>query len=84
MAIRVNETSDGQRRVLRIDGRLTSQDVAELDKSFAAAGWPHVLDLTNLQSADTVGVDKLRELIAHGAQLQGVSPYLQLLLDNGK
>ena len=63
---------------------LTSRDLAELDKDFVAAGWPHVLDLTNLQSADAAGVDRLRELISHGTRVEGISPYLQLLLEDSQ
>ena len=41
---------------------------------------PLVLDLSELQSADSAGVVKLVELVERGAQIRGASKYIELLL----
>ena len=43
-----------------------------------------VLELSNLQSADKVGVDVLLELISLGVQIRGASPYIELLLKGSR
>jgi ABC-type transporter Mla MlaB component len=80
MSIRATNTSDADQTVLRIDGRLMSEDVAELVRHYGAAENPSVLDLSNLQSADSDGVTLIREFVCRGAQIRGASPYIELLL----
>ena len=58
MSVRVTSISDAGQTVLRIDGRLMSEDVAELAGQFTAAERPHVLDLSDLQSADATSCTK--------------------------
>ena len=82
LMIRINATTELQRTVFRIDGRLTAEDVPVLDKKCSEAGRPHMLDLSNLRSADAAGSKKLRELASSGVEIRGASPYLKLLLDN--
>jgi ABC-type transporter Mla MlaB component len=78
--IRITRTSDAHRTVLQIEGRLRSPDVAELVREFQTVEGPAVLELSNLQSADSAGVEILLELTALGAEIRGVPPYLELLL----
>ena len=40
-----------------------------------------VLDLTNLSSVDTAGLEALRDLHDRGALIERASPYVQLLLE---
>ena len=80
MSLRITRTSDAHETVLQIDGHLRSKNVAELTKEHWSVKGPLVLELSNLQSADTVGVDVLLELISMGAQTRGASPYIELLL----
>jgi ABC-type transporter Mla MlaB component len=80
MSIRATSTSDADQTVLRIDGRLVSEDIPELVKEYGAEESPHVLDLSGLQSADTEGVRLLLGFVSRGAQIRGASPYIELLL----
>ncbi len=80
MSIRVKTTSDTYGTVLKVDGRLTSEDVDELARAFRSARETAALDLSDLQSADPAGVELLREIIALGAKVRGASPYIELLL----
>jgi len=80
MSIRVETTSDTYGTVLKVDGRLTSEDVDELARAFRSAQTTTALDLSDLQSADPAGLELLREIIALGAEVRGASPYIELLL----
>ena len=80
MPIRVKKTSGDNETVLKIDGRLMSEDVDELAQVFRSVEGARALDLSDLLSADRPGVAILRELISLGAEVRGASPYIELLL----
>jgi hypothetical protein len=80
--IRITETTEGQRRVFRIDGRLTAEDVPVLDERCTEVGRPHVLDIRGLRLADEVGSERLREFASSGVEIRGASPYLKLLIED--
>jgi anti-anti-sigma regulatory factor len=80
MSVRITTTAATGETILRVDGRLMSEDVDELAKAHAAAEQPVVLDLSNLQSADPAGVRALMELASQGSELRDASPYVELLL----
>lgn len=80
MGIRITRTSDAHQTVLRIDGQLHSDNVAELHREHHSVNGPLLLDLSNLRSADKAGVDALLEMISLGARIRGASPYIELLL----
>ncbi len=73
--------SDSGTRVLRIEGWLEGEAVAELERVINGGSGPLRLDLTELRSADTAGLDALRALSAAGASIVGASPYIRLLLE---
>ncbi len=80
MSIRITKTADAHETVLRIDGRLHSENVAELTREFQGIDGPVALDLSELQSSDPDGVAMLLEIGSLGAELRGASPYIELLL----
>ncbi len=80
MTLRISPSEPGPTSSLKLDGRLTAEEVLELRQACADAKGRLVLDLTDLQFADRQGVSLLRELRSQGAQLIGVSHYLGLLL----
>ena len=84
MSIRITRTSDVRETVLRVDGQLRSENVAELTKEHGSVDGLLVLELSNLQSADTAGVVVLQGLISMGAQIRGASPYIELLLKGSR
>jgi anti-anti-sigma regulatory factor len=68
-------------RVVRLEGWLAGEAVAELERVVNGDSGPLRLDLSELRSADTAGLDVLRALRAAGASLVGASPYIRLLLE---
>jgi hypothetical protein len=84
MSIRITETCDGDGTVLRLDGWLASEDVEELIRAYRSARRPVVLELMNLQSAGSSGVEALRELVSLGARIRGASPFIELLMKAGR
>lgn len=80
MTIRISQASDDRRTVLKVDGRLNAGDVEELTRAFQSAQGMKALDLSELQSADRVGVEILRDLVSMGAEVRGASPYIELLM----
>ncbi len=82
MNVRITSTNDEERKILHIAGRLQSADVSELNKEITSDIGSLVIDLSELQSADKAGIMRLGELSAAGAEFRGVSPYLQMLLND--
>jgi len=82
MGIRITKTASDREAVLRVDGQLRAENVAELTREQRSVEGPLVLDLSNLQSADEAGVDVLLELISMGIRIRGASPYIELLLNS--
>jgi hypothetical protein len=73
--MQVVERRDGC--TVHLAGRLHAGQVAELRALCAAAGGHLQIDLTDLVSADAVGIDALRRLRADGVELVGVARYLR-------
>lgn len=61
-------------------GHLRAEQVHELGRIYAAGSGRIRIDLTDLLSADAVGIDALRRLRHAGADLVGVPRYLRQLL----
>jgi hypothetical protein len=69
------------RRVVRLAGRLSVAHVPELLTACAGAGVVE-LDLTDLVSADTAGIEALQRIRAQGATLVGTPGYIHMKLDS--
>ena len=82
MTLRISTVGPDPTMALKLDGRLTSEEVPELRRVCADLKGQATLDLTDLQFADRTGVSVLRELRAHGAKFTGASPYIELLIDD--
>jgi hypothetical protein len=80
MNLRVTVIAEGDGTVLRVDGRLLGNGVAELIRVSVRDAQPLTLDLSGLLFADADGVTALKELRARGARLRNVPPYVSLLL----
>jgi hypothetical protein len=70
---------ESDRRVVRLAGRLSAAQVPEL---LGACSLPLELDLSDLVSADSSGIEALQRLRSQGATLVHVPGYLQLKLDS--
>ena len=84
MEIRIDITSEGPETVVYIIGRLSGAAVAELRKACDPIEGVYLLDLSNLLLADDAGIDVIRKLCEKGAEVRGASPFIQLLLDDGR
>jgi len=84
MVVRITKKNHAERTVLQVDGLLQAPDVEALSQECRAASGSVTLELSNLQSADARGVDAIHELVSQGAKLQGLSPYLELLLSTSR
>ena len=80
MTLYIASESDAGVRVVRLEGWLEGEAVAELERVVSGGSGPLCLDLSELRSADTEGLDGLRALRAAGATIVGASPYIRLLL----
>jgi hypothetical protein len=66
--------------VLRVEGRLSGEEVDELERETRRTPGRVELDLSALMIADERGLALLRSLRDSGASLAGASHFLQLLL----
>jgi len=80
MSLYISSTSDSGISMLRIEGWLEGETVAELERVVNGSSGPLRLDLSELRSADTAGLAALRAMRAAGAAIVGASPYIKLLL----
>ncbi len=80
MQLRITKTTAGTVTTLRIDGELTGEGVAELEKACASVDGPVDLDLSQLMKADAEGVRALKNVLGSGARLVGASVYIELLM----
>ena len=78
MTLRITPNPNDHQGTLRLEGRLRSEEVPELERS-AEAG-VLVLDLEDLVSADEEGLAALRRLRARGVEMRNASRYLAMLL----
>lgn len=74
---RIQVVQEQQLCTVRLAGRLNDAQVYELFSVCAKAAGPVQIDLTDLLSADAVGLDALRRLRIDGAELVGVAQYLR-------
>lgn len=84
MVVRISKRNDVGHPVLQVDGLLQAADVETLHHECRTIGGPVTLELSQLQSADRVGVEAIHELVSNGAKLRGLSPYLELLLSTSR
>jgi hypothetical protein len=80
--VRIDIEREGSTTVAFVSGRLQDGVVEELSKACDGIDSPFVLDLAELVSADAAGIRLVATLQASGAEVRGLSPYLQLLLDD--
>jgi len=77
----IGVTTEGERRIVRVAGKLRSAHVPEI--LTACAGSPVLeLDLSDLISADEAGIEALRRIRTKGARLVGTPGYIKLKIDS--
>ena len=83
LRIAVAENDEGVRHV-HIAGRLTADEIGELEQVIAGDPRAVCLELENLRSADAAGLVALRRLRAEGVELRGVPPHLAWRIEEGE
>ena len=83
MLLRIAEERLGDTTVVHVAGRLVGVGVEELRRTCQTASSPVRVDLSGLLEADEVGLSLLRALGESGVELDGVSPFIHLLLYSG-
>jgi hypothetical protein len=78
--IKITVSDGANRRVVRVDGWLSDGAVDALRSTLASTPAPFSLLLEDLRGADGEGLTLLESLARQGTSLDGLSPYLQLLL----
>ena len=77
----IGVTTEGNRRVIRVAGRLSVAHVAEL-LTACAGGEVLELELSDLVSADLAGIEALQRVRSKGATLVGTPGYIRLKIDS--
>lgn len=80
MTLRITLRREGSRHHLVIAGRLTSDEVSELEQAIASDPGA-CLNLEDLRSVDAAGRAALRRLRAEGVELGRVPPHLAWRID---
>jgi hypothetical protein len=78
----IGVVQEPDRRVVHLAGRLGEAQVPDLLRACAGAAVPLQLDLTELLSADAVGIEALHRMRLSGASLVSVPEYIQLKLES--
>ena len=84
MLLRISEERLGETTVVHVAGRLGGAGVEELGRVCIASPRPLRIELSGLLQADEIGLSLIRALRESGAELEGVSPFIRLLLEAGR
>lgn len=84
MVVRITRRESEERTVLQVDGLLQADDVETLNREWEATRGAVTLELSQLRSADGCGVEAIHQLVSHRVTLQGLSPYVELLLSTSR
>jgi len=82
--VRIDVTSEGPQTVVFIAGRLAGDPIVQLREVCDPIAGAFALDLSDLLSADDAGINAIRTLGEKGAVVRGASPFIQMLLDEGR
>lgn len=76
MTLRITVRQQRSLRYIQLAGRLTGEEVGELDQAVGDDPSAARLELESLRSADAAGLAALRRLRAEGFELCSVPPHL--------
>ena len=76
VTVRITAAKEGAVRRIHVAGRLTLEEIGELELAMGDDPSWVCLDLEELRSADEAGLAVLRRLRAEGFELRGVPPHL--------
>ena len=81
MVCRIETRRENDRVVVHLAGRLSDGQVPDLLAACAGSAEPPIVELEELISADSVGIDALLRIEQQGARLVGLPEYLRLKLE---
>jgi hypothetical protein len=84
VAVRIDITSEGPQTVVFIAGHLTVEAIVPLREVCDPIEGAFVLDLSSVLAADAAGINAMRTLGEKRAVVRGASPFIQMLLDEGR
>lgn len=79
--IRISTRTENSHTAVRIDGRLASADLEEVQRVRESLPADVVLDLGGLDACVEDGIRLLRRWLSEGATLSNAAPFLRMLLD---
>ena len=77
----IGVATEGNRRMIRVAGRLSVAHVTDL-LTACAGGEVLEIDLSDLVSADLAGIEALQRVRSKGATLVGTPGYIRLKIDS--
>lgn len=80
MTFRITRVDEPQRTILKVDGWLQADGLAEFERTCGDPSAGLTLDMRGLRQADEASLALLRRLRAAGATFEGLSAYLTLRL----
>jgi hypothetical protein len=80
MAFRITKLGSPRGKLIKVDGWLRADGLAELESACGDASAGLILDIRELRQADEASLGLLRRLAAGGARIINCSPYFALLL----
>lgn len=81
MTFRITRECHENETLLRIEGDLSCDGLAEFDQVYKGSGAPLTIDLSGIKHLDQPALEMLQSLHRKGVSLIGVSPYLALRLN---
>jgi anti-anti-sigma regulatory factor len=78
----IGVVTEGNRRVVRVAGRLGAAHVPELLTACAAGEGALEINLSDLAAADSAGIEVLQRARSKGATLVGTPGYILLKIDS--
>jgi hypothetical protein len=82
VTVRIIVEGTGLRRLVRVEGRLTEEQVSELEGALGDDFDHAELDLQHLRSADRGGLAALRRLRGAGVMLRAVPPRIAFAIED--
>ena len=76
MTVRITVSEDREGHLIRVEGRLSCEEVNDLEQAVGDDPMGAILELTELRSADAAALTALRNLHTLGVALRGIGPHL--------
>jgi hypothetical protein len=84
MQLRIDSKRRGSTTVISVAGRLSGLGTREMVRACRAVEGEFAIDLSDLLSADDEGIEALRRLKREAREMEGASPFIQLLLEENE